>query len=157
LPSRGFTTTDGPNRANAPAASAAVRATVPAGTGTPAPASSSLATIVSHAMSTPTADVCSVSAARTSRRWQPYPSRSMLRLPTRRTGMSRPRAAAASAAVLTPRRDSSTDCEITRTGASSRGIRSATMSPTRRMARVSSSRRIGESAGSSRGQAITTL
>jgi len=113
LPSRGLITTGRPILVNASAASAGDVATDPSGTGTPATASSCLVRTLSEAMSTPTAEVCSVSAAHTRRRWQPWPSRSRLRLPTRRTGMPRRRAAAASAAVLTPRLVSATIREMT--------------------------------------------
>ena len=71
LPLRGLTTTGGPSRENASIAPAASQTTMPGGTGTPASASSCLASTLSQAMSTPTAEVWSVSAAQTSLRWLP--------------------------------------------------------------------------------------
>ncbi len=71
FPVRGLITAGPPAAATASAASAAELTTTPCGTGIPASASSCLASTLSAAMSTPTADVRSVSAAHTRRRWTP--------------------------------------------------------------------------------------
>ncbi len=70
-PDSGLTTTGLPRKANASAASSALCARTPSGTGMPAAASSCLVTSLSQAMSTPMAEVCPVLAAHTSWRRQP--------------------------------------------------------------------------------------
>ncbi|MCP9976688.1 hypothetical protein [Actinomadura madurae] len=102
------------------------------------------------------ADVASVIAAQTIRRYRPYPSRSRLRSPTRRTGTPRSRAARASAAVLTPSRSSSWTAATRASSPDGSGTSPASAPLTSRIARAISRSTTGLPAGSSSGHSRIT-